>query len=113
EFLKKNNIAFCAVDEPRLPRLMPLEDVVTSNISYLRCHGRNPNWFNAPVSERYNYNYSEQELVELEKIARSMMKKAEVSFIFFNNCHAGHAAKNAMKFAELLGIRLQKEKDLF
>lgn len=113
EFLRKNTIAFCAVDEPKLPRLLPLGDVVTAKIGYLRCHGRNPNWFNAPVSERYNYNYSDQELKEIERVVRSMIEKAEVSFIFFNNCHAGHAAKNAMKFAELLGIELQKEKDLF
>jgi len=112
EFLKNNNIAFCSVDEPGLPRLMPLVDIVTSNIAYLRCHGRNLNWFNAPISERYNYYYSEQELKEIEKVARSMIQKAEVSFIFFNNCHAGHAAKNAMKFAEMLEIPLKKENGL-
>ncbi len=113
ELLRKNEIAFCCVDEPDLPRLMPLVDVVTSKISYLRCHGRNPAWFNAPVSERYNYNYSEKELKEIEKIVRSMLQKSEVSFIFFNNCHAGHAAKNAMKFAEMLGIKTKKEENLF
>ncbi|HOJ31119.1 MAG TPA: DUF72 domain-containing protein [bacterium] len=109
DFLEKNNVALCAVDEPKIPRLMPLLDRVTSSVVYLRCHGRNPNWFNTPVSERYNYNYSELELKEIERIARLMIQKAQVSFIFFNNCHAGYAAKNAVKFAELLDIPLRKE----
>ncbi|HOQ82170.1 MAG TPA: DUF72 domain-containing protein [Candidatus Ratteibacteria bacterium] len=113
DFLKKNNIAFCAVDEPKLHRLMPLNNVITSNIAYLRCHGRNKNWFNTPVSERYNYNYSDQELEEIERVARSMMEKSEISFIFFNNCHAGYAAKNAMKFAEMLDIQMKNDSALF
>ncbi|MCX7704981.1 MAG: DUF72 domain-containing protein [bacterium] len=113
EFLTKNNLAFCAVDEPGLPRLMPLADVVTSNVAYLRCHGRNTNWFNTSISERYNYYYTDEELREIKDIAHSMIQKAEISFIFFNNCHAGHAAKNAMRFAQMLGIKLETEKDLF
>ncbi|HOK79748.1 MAG TPA: DUF72 domain-containing protein [bacterium] len=112
KFLEENNIALCAVDEPKIPRLMPLVDRVTCSIAYLRCHGRNPNWFNVSVSERYNYNYSEQELREIERVAQLMMQKARVSFIFFNNCHAGYAAKNAMRFAELLDVPLGKQ-DLF
>ncbi|MGB9642931.1 MAG: DUF72 domain-containing protein [Candidatus Ratteibacteria bacterium] len=111
-FLEENNIALCAVDEPKIPRLMPLVDRVSSSIAYLRCHGRNLNWFNVPASERYNYNYSEQELKEIERIAQLMIQKAAVTFIFFNNCHAGYAAKNAMKFAELLDVPLRKQ-DLF
>jgi len=113
EFLRKNHIAFCGVDEPRLSRLMPLDDVVTSEIAYFRCHGRNPNWFNSPAAERYNYNYSDQELMEIEAVVRSMIQKAEISFIFFNNCHAGHAAKNAMKFAQMLGVKIERNKELF
>lgn len=111
-FLRHHNLGFCAVDEPKIPRLMPLCNVVTSDIAYLRCHGRNPNWFNATVSERYNYNYSQQELEEIKEIAQSMIQTAQVSFIFFNNCHAGYAAKNAMKFASMLGLKLNVDETL-
>ena len=66
-FLKKNALAFCSVDEPELPRLMPFINRTTSDTAYIRLHGRNKNWFNAPLSVRYYYLYSEDELKEFSK----------------------------------------------
>jgi uncharacterized protein YecE (DUF72 family) len=102
EFLRANELGYCAVDEPKLPRLMPLINEVTSGIAYLRLHGRNNNWFNAPSSVRYDYLYNDDELKEFIPELGKMAKKAPKVYLFLNNCHAGSAVKNAMRMRELL-----------
>ena len=62
QFLERNGIGFCIVDEPKLPKLMPYLPKATSEIGYFRLHGRNTNWFNVPMKVRYDYLYTEEEL---------------------------------------------------
>jgi uncharacterized protein YecE (DUF72 family) len=102
QFLEKNKIGFCIVDEPKLQKLMPYLPRATSEIGYFRFHGRNSNWFNAPSSVRYNYLYSEAELKEFLPDIQNISQKTAKTLIFFNNCHAGSAAKNAAQMARLL-----------
>ncbi len=102
EFLKSNDLGYCVVDEPELPRLMPFINEVTSDIAYLRFHGRNKNWFNAPASERYNYLYTDDELKGFIPEIKKMASSGAKTYIFFNNCHAGSAVKNATKMRDFL-----------
>ena len=102
QFLEGNRIGFCIVDEPKLQKLMPYLPKATSEIGYFRFHGRNSNWFNAPTSVRYDYLYSEGELKEFIPDIRDISQKTAKTLIFFNNCHAGSAAKNAAQMARLL-----------
>ena len=102
QFLAKNGIGFCVVDEPKLPQLMPYHPRATSEMGYFRFHGRNTNWFNVPTSVRYDYLYSEAEMKEFIPDVKDISKKAAKTLIFFNNCHAGSAAKNATQMARLL-----------
>ncbi len=102
QFLKRNGIGFCVVDEPKLPKLMPYIPRATSEIGYFRFHGRNPNWFNVPTSVRYDYLYSEKELNEFVPDIKDISKRTQKTMVFFNNCHAGSAAKNAIQMARLL-----------
>jgi len=102
DFLKKRGIGYCCVDEPRLKGLVPFVSVSTSENGYVRLHGRNKNWFKANVSERYNYNYSEDELIDIAEKVSKINRNAKDVYIFFNNCHLGFAAKNAIKMKELL-----------
>jgi uncharacterized protein YecE (DUF72 family) len=104
KFLKSNGMGYCAVDEAKLTRLMPFINEVTSDTAYLRLHGRNPNWFNAPMEERYNYLYSDSELESFIPELEKMDKNAKKTYAFFNNCHAGQAVKNAVRLKELLGL---------
>ncbi len=101
-FLKEKDLAYCIVDEPQLPRLMPFVEEVTSDIGYLRLHGRNQNWFNVPTSERYNYLYSDKELKEFVDPIKRIHRRAEKGYVFFNNCHAGSAARNALQMKSFL-----------
>jgi uncharacterized protein YecE (DUF72 family) len=102
QFLEGNRIGFCIVDEPKLQKLMPYTPKATSEIGYFRFHGRNPNWFNVPTSVRYDYLYSEGDLKEFIPDIRDISQKTAKTLIFFNNCHAGSAAKNAAQMARLL-----------
>ena len=104
QFLKDNDLGYCIVDEPPLPRLVPYEPKTTSDIAYFRFHGRNMNWFRASKEERYNYLYSDEELKafvpDIEKISKSGLS----TLVFFNNCHAGAAARNALVMKKFLGL---------
>jgi uncharacterized protein YecE (DUF72 family) len=102
EFLSKNSVGFCIADEPKLPKLMPYLPRATSEIGYFRFHGRNPQWFNVPTSVRYDYLYSEGELKEFVPDIQDISRKTAKTLVFFNNCHAGSAAKNAAQMAKLL-----------
>lgn len=104
QFLEENNLGYCCVDEPNLPRLVPFVPKVTSSIAYFRFHGRNKNWFNVPASERYNYLYSDEELKTFVPVIKATEQSAQKAYCFFNNCHAGSAAKNARRIKSLLGL---------
>lgn len=106
EFLKQEGLGYCVVDEPKLPGLMPFNSKATSSIGYFRFHGRNPNWFRVPVSVRYDYLYSEDELQEFLFPIQEVAGLTDTTFVFFNNCHGGSAAKNALRLREMLQLEL-------
>jgi uncharacterized protein YecE (DUF72 family) len=102
--LEESGMGCCVVDEPKLPRLMPFDPRKTSDIAYFRFHGRNQNWFNASREKRYNYLYSKEELDEFIPPLRSVSAGAKTTYTFFNNCHAGAAARNALMMKQMLGL---------
>lgn len=102
-FLRAGGLAYCAVDEPPLPRLLPLLPRVTAAPGYLRLHGRNRNWFNAPREQRYHYDYRAEELRALLPAVTTLAAEADEVFVFFNNCHLGKAAHNAHALQDMLG----------
>jgi uncharacterized protein YecE (DUF72 family) len=104
KMLEETGMGFCVVDEPKLARLMPFEPRRTSGIAYFRFHGRNQNWFNATREERYNYLYSRAELAEFIPPVENVSAGAQATYLFFNNCHAGAAARNATLMKEMLGL---------
>lgn len=109
DFLRQNNFGYCVVDGPKLPRLFPFINEITSDIAYLRFHGRNPNWFNSPVEERYNYFYTKEELGSFIPEIKKMNQSAKKMYVFFNNCHAGSAARNALMLTNMLELSLTQE----
>ena len=105
KFLKNLGVGFCAVDEPQLRDLMPLVPEVTSDIAYIRLHGRSSLWFEDP-SHRYDYLYSDVELNSFLPTIESMSKQSRTLYVAFNNCHAGSAVRNAKMMMSLLDIDL-------
>lgn len=90
DLLQETGAIFCNVDSPQ----SELAGWVTSNIAYIRLHGR---------KQWYEYNYPIHELREIAALARRMATLgAKQIYIFFNNDFAGYAPQNAMTLAEML-----------
>ena len=102
QFLREHLMGYCIVDEPKLPQLMPFHPEATSSIGYFRMHGRNRRWFNVPTAVRYDYLYSLEELAEFLSPIKMIATVTEKAFVFFNNCHAGSAVKNAAQLLRML-----------
>lgn len=51
---------------------------------------------------RYDYDYSESELMQWAVKLSELARQAKQTYLFFNNCHAGQAARNAKLMEELL-----------
>ena len=122
EWLTERSLGYCVVDEPALPGLVPPVAHVTNGIGYVRFHGRNAaNWWASgssvrsglsaaqrpgpppiPRGDRYDYDYPERELSEWVERVNAIARQAKQTYLFFNNCHAGQAARNAKLMEELL-----------
>ncbi len=105
--LRELGIGYCCVDEPKLKGLMPPVAGVTSEIGYVRFHGRNAEkWFQHEEAwQRYDYLYSRKELEEWVPKARKLDSKARETYVFFNNHYQGKAAQNAQQFAGMLDLQ--------
>jgi uncharacterized protein YecE (DUF72 family) len=103
--LRNQALGFCVVDEPRLEGLMPPVVELTSSSGYVRFHGRNyANWWGRGRGggDRYDYLYSDAELREWVGKIHDLAARAQKVYVFFNNCHAGQAARNAALMQQLL-----------
>jgi len=102
-FLKSNDIGYVNVDEPNLRGLIPMQDIVTNGIGYIRLHGRNEaKWWDGKGSERYDYEYPREELTEWLTNVSNILRKTFKTYIFFNNHPTGKAIKNATQMIEIL-----------
>jgi len=92
-WLRDYNIGFCCVDEPQLPRLLPPVVKATSNIGYVRFHGRNAAkwWQHKYAYERYDYTYSTTELADWLPKIKTLDSLTEKAFVFANNHWQGQA----------------------
>ena len=121
--LRGAGLGFCAVDEPALEGLMPPVAFVTAADAYVRFHGRNArNWWGAAreapgggrpadaprgasaraSGDRYDHDYTADELREWIGKVRDLANQARRTYLFFNNCHAGQAARSAKLMQQLL-----------
>ncbi len=107
ELLAENNVGYVNVDEPPLANLIPPQTIVTNGKGYIRFHGRNRRtWFDPEEGDRYDYEYSEDELMEWIPFVDKIASAASDTYLFFNNCHMGQAVKNAKMMRDLLKDQL-------
>jgi uncharacterized protein YecE (DUF72 family) len=100
-------LSYVCVDEPRLdgPTALPPLTAVTSDLAYVRFHGRNASTWNARVptaAERFRYLYSEEELAEWMGPLGRLREEANTTYVMFNNCYADYAPHNAGQMRFLL-----------
>lgn len=90
ELLREVGSIFCTADSPKTS----LMDWVTSDIAYIRLHGRE-RW--------YAHDYSYQELREIFDLVRALRGFGVNTFyIFFNNDFEGYAPKNALSLIDMI-----------
>lgn len=108
DLLKDQNMAYTAVDEPRLDWTVPPEWNITATWgTVIRFHGRNASAWgrrNATVAERFNYLYDNVELGAFSGIAKKMAENTGRVFLMFNNCFRDNAVRNALQMKALLGL---------
>ena len=91
--LTKYKVAYCIVDEP----LLPPEVHVTSDIGYIRWHGRGDRLW-------YDYRYTPEQLTDwLPKVEQVRANTKQV-FGVFNNHFRGYAPENCIQMMKMLGI---------
>jgi len=109
--LEDENIAYVAVDEPKLVWTVPFEWPITASWgTILRLHGRNnEGWMKkgASVSERFAYRYNEVELKALVAEVAKRVEQVPVVFAMFNNCFRDFAVKNALQMKRYLGMEIE------
>ncbi|HEY9204562.1 MAG TPA: DUF72 domain-containing protein [Candidatus Methanoperedens sp.] len=98
ELLSAHRVATVVVDEP----LLPPEVRLTSDIAYVRWHGRGEKMW-------YNYRYSRKELAEWAPKIEEMSQEAEV-YGYFNNHYHGYAPENCIDVLDMLGIATPEQK---
>jgi uncharacterized protein YecE (DUF72 family) len=105
-FLREHRITYITCDEPQYDALAsaPFLPEVTTSMAYLRLHGRNAETWREHSKLRYDYLYGEKELHSISLEARQLSARARMTFIMFNNCHGGHAVRNALQMQEILNL---------
>ena len=100
--MKSQGLHFVSVDEPQIGEMMPPVARATGDLAYIRFHGRNDRTWWGKSGDRYDYNYTTEELEEwIEKI-ELLEKTVWKIYAFFNNCHKGYAVRNALMFKKML-----------
>ncbi|MCL4490033.1 MAG: DUF72 domain-containing protein [Chloroflexi bacterium] len=104
QFLQEQQLGFCCVDEPRLKGLLPPVARATSDVAYVRFHGRNAMkwWQHEQAYERYDYTYSQQELQEWTPKIENLNAEADKTFVFANNHYRGQGIDTARQLRSML-----------
>lgn len=100
-FFREGRIPLVLLDEPEGTNLMilpPIEEITDPSLAYLRLHGRNEHGFTTgkSVPERFDYDYSEEELGEIGSRVRHLAGSADELHVAFNNNRSNYAPKAAL-----------------
>lgn len=103
-YLRKLQIAYCCVDQPRLSSLVPPVAAVTADLAYVRLHGRNAeHWYqNDAAWQRYDYTYTAAELEPWVEKIRAMEQQAPTVLIYANNHWKGQAINTVNQLKMML-----------
>jgi uncharacterized protein YecE (DUF72 family) len=107
KLLRRLDIGICNIDQPLIGRSVPPGERVTSEVAYVRLHGRRyDTWFaddpDIPRYERYNYLYEMDELRPWAERIERCAARAKSIFVIANNHHEGKAVVNALELLHLL-----------
>lgn len=105
DWLEELGVGICNVDQPLFAKSVKPAAVTTSQVGYVRLHGRNyQDWFRekAPRDDRYNYLYSLEELEPWITRIKEIAAKTKESYVITNNHFRGQAVVNALEMKATL-----------
>ncbi len=121
-------VGFCNIDQPEYTRAMPPTAFLTSEVGYVRLHGRNPQnslgaydrsaFIGAPHGgavrgRQHDYLYSEAELTEWAKRIERIGQFADSMFVIFNNDASAKSVVNALELQAMMkGVRPMAPREL-
>jgi uncharacterized protein YecE (DUF72 family) len=108
-FFETKGLPFVLVDAPESEHftVMQRENLVTSpRLVYLRLHGRNERGYIAgkSVAERFNYDYSDDEIAGVATRVRDLAEETEEVHVAFNNNYSLYAPKAALRLKVAMGF---------
>jgi uncharacterized protein YecE (DUF72 family) len=108
DWLSAHDAVFVCVDTPpgdHVPIFPPIDAVTDDALAYMRCHGRNTEGYlhGRSVAERFDYDYSTDELEEIAGRVRALDSDAEQVHVMFNNNARELAPKAARGVRTILG----------
>ncbi|MDB5730806.1 MAG: hypothetical protein JWQ03_701 [Variovorax sp.] len=100
EFERELGVAHVVVDGPQgfANSVPPVWDITSTRLAVVRLHGRNHETWNikgAAASERFNYDYSDDELASLVPDLRTLERRVEMLQVIFNNNNGDQGQRNA------------------
>jgi len=104
-WLEQLDIGLCNIDQPAFKDSVAPSAVTTSQIGYVRLHGRNDeNWWtgNQYAGQRYDYLYSLEELGPWLDRIKAIDRAAKDTYVIANNTYEGKGIANALELAALL-----------
>jgi uncharacterized protein YecE (DUF72 family) len=109
EFERELGVAHVVVDSPRVEtaNVVPaVWDITSTRLAILRLHGRNHGTWNVKgatsASDRFNYEYTEEELAGFIPNIRALERRVEMLQIIFNNNYQDQGQRNALAMIDLL-----------
>jgi uncharacterized protein YecE (DUF72 family) len=106
-FLADNDLPLVCVDMPQGfdSSLPPIAVATAKDLAMVRFHGRDRKvWAkkNVSASERFRYEYSEEELKEWVPKINDLSEQARETHVLMNNCYRDFAVNNARQLGDLL-----------
>jgi uncharacterized protein YecE (DUF72 family) len=107
EYFRSRRLAYVTVDAPTSAHFMamPALDIVTRpDLAYLRAHGRNTRGYlhGRTVAERFDYDYSDQEVEEIADRALHLAEQATEVHVLYNNNKGDYALRAAERTRETI-----------
>lgn len=102
-------VAHVVVDEPQVgaKSIPSVWAVSTPELALVRLHGRNHETWNTKdakaASDRFNYDYSDDELADLARPIRSLARDVEQLQVVFNNNYGDQGQRNGKSLERILG----------
>jgi uncharacterized protein YecE (DUF72 family) len=105
--LREEGVGFVNIDQPLYHNSIGPSTHVTSNVGYVRVHGRNyKEWFRekSNVEQRYNYLYQADELKPWVERAEEMASYPDTRevYVITNNHYKGKAVANALMMKSMV-----------